>query len=255
MVVALNEWLGRVKTSVASQQHFLANAAHQLRTPLAGLQMRIEQAARDPAKRMDLATIEDIRMSTQRMTHLTNQLLSLARAEAGVPVEQMSDDVALQGLIEDLANEMMARAIRKSIDFGLDLQPVKVNGNKVLIREMVSNLLDNALLYTPPHGKVTIETRSTEAGAQLTIENEGPSIPDPLRQQVFERFYRLEGSPPGGCGLGLAIVREIALLHRATVSLEEPDQGAGTRVRIVFPPEAHPRRLIRGTAAEPAGTD
>jgi len=235
MVAALNEWLRRVDASVKSQHSFLANAAHQLRTPLAGLTMQLEQALGRSGSSVDRESLGALRATTQRIVHLANQLLSLARAEAGVGDEQLAKPVDLRRVVELAANDVLPRSIRKSIDLGLHLQPAAVLGNELLLRELVSNLLDNAVLYTPPGGRVTVSTLRFGERVELVVEDNGPGIPEASREQVFERFHRLDGSVAGGCGLGLAIVREIALLHQATVSIGSPEHGTGAVIRVVFP--------------------
>jgi two-component system sensor histidine kinase TctE len=129
----------------------------------------------------------------------------------------------------------MPRAIAKEIDLGLELDSASVHGDELLIGELLSNLLDNAITYTHSGGRVTIRSRTDGGSAVLEVEDDGPGIPPEERERVFGRFYRVEGSPGEGCGLGLAIVHEIAHLHGATVEITAPAQGPGTLVVVRFP--------------------
>jgi two-component system sensor histidine kinase TctE len=133
----------------------------------------------------------------------------------------------------------MPPAIAKNIDVGLELEHAVVHGSPFLINELVSNLVDNAITYGPPGGRVTVRTRATAIGTRIEVEDDGPGISGEERSRVFDRFYRIVGSSGTGCGLGLAIVREIAQLHGACVELHSPVDGVGTLVVVQFPPAAH----------------
>jgi two-component system sensor histidine kinase TctE len=236
LVVALNQLLVQVEESHRNQQRFLANAAHQLRTPLAGLQAHAELAltAVPLAARTELSQVH---AATVRMVRLANQLLALARAEAGGRVEPPAT-VELKTLVEGVADDWVHRAMDLDVDLGFELQPAAVQGDVLLLREALGNLVHNALEYGARGGHVTVRTgrgpESGERGAFVEVEDDGPGIPAAERERVLERFYRAPGTPGTGSGLGLAIVREIAAAHGATLHLGEGAGGKGCRVTIRF---------------------
>jgi two-component system sensor histidine kinase TctE len=234
VVQALNNLLQQLGATLRAQQQFVANAAHQLRTPLAGQRMQVEYGLqqRDPAEwRRVLVTMK---LATERTVHLANQLLTLAKAELGSHQLEFTRWLDLRSVVEDVTGEWMPRAIAKEIDVGLELSAAPVNGDALLIGELLSNLLDNAISYTPSGGRVTIRSGTSAAYSVLEVEDEGMGIPVEEREKVFRRFYRVEGSPGEGCGLGLAIVHEIAHLHGGTVEIGMPAGGRGTLVTVRF---------------------
>jgi two-component system sensor histidine kinase TctE len=186
--------------------------------------------------------------STDRAAHLINQLLSLARAEASFEKLYAVETVDLDAIVREVALELYPRAQAKRIDLGVEAgdQTLRVEGNTVLLREMLKNLVDNAIKYTPRGGSVTARTRY--AGSPVfEVEDNGPGIPEADRERVFERFYRVLGSGVDGSGLGLPIVREIAELHRGTVTLDANPAGKGTLARVVFPrSHLQPPRRVQG---------
>lgn len=233
MLSRLNELFGLLRAASAAQQRFLAEAAHQLRTPLAGLQTQIELATNEGRFATDherLARIED---ATGRMTHLVNQLLTYARAEPTAAASQVFEPVALHRLAEQAASIFLDRALAKGIDLGFDITPAEVTGISWMLREALANLIDNALRYTPPNGVVTVRTGQRDGAPFMEVEDDGFGIPETERELVFGRFYRIPGSPGDGCGMGLAIVREIAELHGAAVRLAASSSG-GLRASIDF---------------------
>lgn len=238
LVGAINELLGRLAQALEAQQRFIANAAHQLRTPLAGLKTHVELMRREASRNGNPALIDMIAGETERASHLANQLLTLARAEPGssLPLARVSMD--LQDLVSQSAQAWVPRAVAREIDLGFDLQRARILGDPQLLRELLANLLDNALIHTRGGGRVTARTRVDAGSAILEIEDDGPGIPAAEREKVFERFYRVPGTTVEGGGLGLAIVREIAERHDAGVVLRTPDSGRGLLVRIEFRPAA-----------------
>ena len=235
VVHALNNLLAQLGATLRAQQQFVANAAHQLRTPLAGLRMQAEYGLqqRDPAEwRRVLATLK---LATERTAHLANQLLTLARTEGGNLQSEAMRPLDLRAVAERVTEESMPRAIAKNIDLGLELGAATISGDELLIGELLSNLFDNAITYAREGGRITIRTRSEAHAAVLEVEDDGPGIPLDEREKVFGRFYRVEGSPGEGCGLGLAIVREIAHLHGAAVTIETAASGNGTLIVVRFP--------------------
>lgn len=236
VVLALNNLLERLAAALRSQEAFVANAAHQLRTPLAGLRMQVEYALQqdDPGEwQRALATLAPL---TGRTIHLVNQLLTLAKAE--VSIDTAMDRVDLGQEVEDLAAEWMPQAIAKDIDLGLEVAHAAVRGNAFLIRELVSNLLDNAIRYSPRCGRVTVRTLLRDERVVLEIEDEGPGIPRAERMNVFRRFYRMDGDATEGSGLGLSIVEEISRSHGADVDIGEARDGRGALVTVAFPDPA-----------------
>jgi two-component system sensor histidine kinase TctE len=233
LVGALNGLLFRLNAAIESQQRFIANAAHQLRTPLAGLKTHAELARRQPSGPELKSLLDMIAGETQRTSHLVNQLLTLARAEPGEAASRQP--VNLHEIIGRDLRDWVQRAVGKNIDLGFELQDAWVLGEPLLLRELVANLLDNALAYTEAGGSVTVRTGVRDGESVLEVEDNGPGIPKPEREKVFERFYRIAATGGEGCGLGLSIVSEIAERHSASVALSVPAAGRGTLVRAVFP--------------------
>jgi len=237
-IEALNRLLAQLRESNEMQQRFLANAAHQLRTPLAGLQMHLELLLRRDLSPEVREEIAGMHIATVRAGHLANQLLALAKAEASMDDSGRFATVDLHSVADHAVQEWVQRAIARDIDLGFVLEHATVPGNAVLLGELLDNLLDNALRYTPPGGSVTVRCGSELGFPYLSVEDNGPGIPESAHGRVFERFYRIQGTPGDGAGLGLAIVKEVALRHRGVLRIERPngdDQGRGTRIVIRFP--------------------
>jgi two-component system sensor histidine kinase TctE len=245
LVGALNQLFGQVAEASSNQQRFLANAAHQLRTPLAGLQAHTEIALAQLAKSRSQGIAEETQMqleqvhrATIRTARLANQLLALARAEPGGTRVEASP-VNLRAVVEDAADEWVHRAMAKEIDLGFELADVQVEGDALLLREALGNLIHNALEYSPAGGRVTVRTGTRNNHPILEVEDDGPGIPSAEREQVLERFYRIKGTAGTGSGLGLSIVREIAAAHRARIEIgsgETPGGASGgCKVGLTFP--------------------
>lgn len=239
LVQGLNQLLGQLTEASRNQQRFLSNAAHQLRTPLAGLQAHTELALAHPVPDAVRTQLEQVHGAAVRTARLASQLLALARVEPGGRPDP-SARVNLRRVAEESADEWVRRALAKDIDFGFELGDAEITGEEFLLREAYGNLAHNALEYTPRGGHVTARTAIRDSHPILEIEDDGPGIPVAERGQVLERFYRVPGSPGSGSGLGLAIVREIALAHGAELLFDAGAGGRGCRATLLFPPLSQP---------------
>ena len=242
-ILSINELMARLDASLAAQQRFVADAAHQMRTPLAGLKTQAELALRQHDAAGIEHTMRQIVVGADRAARLVNQLLALARADSDAPAPMARLD--LDRLTLEVAREWVPRAMDKRIDLGFESAPTAcyVEGNDVLLRELLGNLLDNAIRYTGPGGRVTARVIANDL-ITLEVEDNGIGIEPIDRERVFERFYRVLGTETEGSGLGLAIVRTIAEVHRARVALDPNPNERGTVVRIVFPrSKAEPQPL------------
>ena len=235
LVRALNQLFGQVAESSSNQQRFLANAAHQLRTPLAGLQAHTELALAQDVPEANRAQLEQVHRATIRTARLANQLLALARAEPGGYRPDAFTRVNLRAVVEDAADEWVHRAMAKEIDLGFELSDAQVAGEALLLREALGNLVHNALEYSSAGGRVTVRTGMRNEMPFLEVEDDGPGIPPAEREQVLERFYRVAGTAGTGSGLGLSIVREIALAHGTEVAIGAGEGGRGSKVGLTFP--------------------
>ena len=234
LVDALNHLLDQLHDASALQQRFLANAAHQLRTPLAGLQMHLELLLRDELTASVRSELERMHGATGRASRLANQLLALAKAESPEESGKLKDPVDLMDVASAAARNWTRKAIALNIDLGYSLAPATAFGDPLLIPELLDNLIDNALRYTPAGGTVTVSTGQRDGNPYLTVEDTGSGITAAERDKVFERFYRVPGTASEGSGLGLAIVKEIVDRHGATVVIGSGAAG-GTCVTVSFP--------------------
>jgi two-component system sensor histidine kinase TctE len=232
LVAALNGLLEEVAAASRKQQRFLADAAHQLRTPLAGLQAHTELALAQPMPQACRAQLEQVHRATIRTGRLANQLLTLARAEPGA--RSSSEEINLKDLAGAEAETWVRQSLARDIDLGFELDAAAVEGDAFLLREALSNLVHNALEYSNRGGRVTVRTGRRNGHAYLEVEDDGPGIAPAQRERVLERFYRVPGTPGTGSGLGLAIVREIAASHAASMFIVDGAAG-GCRVGITFP--------------------
>jgi two-component system sensor histidine kinase TctE len=222
LVRSLNDMLERLSQTIHMQKRFIADAAHQMKTPLAGMRMQSELALRETDQEEIHRSLEQLSKSSQSATRLVNQLLALARAENQTPEAKSFLRLELCELARNVVQDWVQASFTYRIDLGFEQpgHPVMVLGNPVMLRELLSNLIDNALRYTPSPGSVTVRVRTAEGKfAILEVEDTGPGIPTTERSHVFERFYRILGSNVEGSGLGLSIVREIAQQHDADVDI------------------------------------
>ena len=236
LVGSVNDLLTRLKDSIATQKRFLADAAHQLKTPLAGLSLQADLAQREGASAGDLKqSLQQIGHASERATHTVNQLLALARAEAGgAAMAQQRCDLA--ALTIEVVREAVPRAFDRQIDLGYEgpepgAPELVLQGNPTLLKEMIRNLVENALHYTtstpaaPGHVTVRLQSDPFSRALVLQVEDNGPGVPAAERETVFQPFYRALGTNVHGTGLGLSIVREIAAQHRAVVDLDDAHPG------------------------------
>lgn len=236
-IEAFNHLLSQLRESNAVQQRFLTNAAHQLRTPLAALQMHLELMNARELPEDVRREIESMHGATTRATRLANQLLVLAKAESFTEQRRLKTLLNLRSLADAAVHEWVPRAIARDIDLGFELRDASVLGDAVLLTEALNNLIDNALRYTPSGGSATVCCGVRSSQPYLSVEDSGPGIPTWAHERVFERFFRIPGTLGDGAGLGLAIVQEVAEQHGARVEIANPG-ASGTRVTLVFPPPA-----------------
>jgi len=235
LIGALNALFDRLRTSLEQERRFTADAAHELRTPLAAVKTQAQVAIGATADAERSRALANVVAGTDRASRLVEQLLVLARLDpqTALPPGQTVD---LQALAQQGVAESAPAAAGKGIEVGLAPgAAAPVAGDAVLLAVLLRNLLDNAVRYTPPGGEVEVSVRPVDGGVSLTVVDNGPGIPEAERGQVFERFHRVLGSGEAGSGLGLSIVRRIADLHRAGVSLEAGPGGRGLRVEVSFP--------------------
>ncbi len=230
----INDLLGRLGLAIATQQRFIANAAHQLRTPLAGLKLQVERAQREQDLSAMKPALTHIQGCVDRMSHLTTQLLILARAE---PIDGNYElrPVDLCQLAKETCIDWVPKALQRHMELSFEglTQPLTVQGDEVLLRELLANLLDNAICYGHDQGNILVKVESYPS-PRLSVEDDGFGIPELEMDKVFERFYRIPGSPGDGCGLGLAIIKEIADLHKAQLQLNRINAAGGTRADLIF---------------------
>lgn len=242
LVDSLNRLFVLVNAQAESQRRFVADAAHQLRTPLAGLQAQVEAwaqaaGARDAQGSLALPTeqVYKLRNATRRTSQLANQLLALSRADARGMQSQPQQRVDLKALCEDSLQIHLDAATARGIDLGLDAEPVLVMGHEWLLRELLSNLVDNAVKYSHDGGTVTIRCGRRGAQAFLEVEDDGPGVASEEMPRILERFYRVQGTQGEGTGLGLAIAEEIARVHHSHLQLQPGVDGRGLKVTLPFP--------------------
>jgi two-component system, OmpR family, sensor kinase len=238
LIAALNGLLGRLERALHAQQAFVADAAHELRTPLSALHLQAQLAERASGDADRRAAMADLRAGVQRLTRLVEQLLTLAREEPGVATRPFGPvDLAelARAVIADHAQLAAARNIDLGFADGGAGPPAIVAGDADALRTLVANLVANAVRYTPENGKIDVVAAVDDGGPALAVRDTGPGIPAAERDRVFDRFYRGAAAPGPGSGLGLAIVKSIADRHRAHVVLGDGLDGAGLGVTVRFP--------------------
>ncbi len=259
LVDQLNRLLGRVDAAFAAQRAFIADAAHELRSPLTAvrLQLQLLDRAPDPAARTQARV--QLGAAVDRAIHLVGQLLALARNEPRDVPPETRVPVSLREVATEALAEMHALAVERRIELALEaVSEAQVSGDREALRILVRNLVDNAIRYTPAGGRVQVSIGSggAEAGAWLEVIDTGPGIPPAERSRAFDRFHRRASAPEGGCGLGLAIVKAVADRHGARVTLGDAPAG-GLKVTVAFPDAAgavlrHPEPPSQPPPAAPA---
>ncbi|MBK6350698.1 MAG: ATP-binding protein [Steroidobacteraceae bacterium] len=236
VATALNDLLVRLKESVERERSFIADAAHELRTPFTALDLQVQSLRAETAGAAHDAAVQGLETGVARATRLVEQLLALAREERDGNREH--EAVALVDLARDVIEEMLPLADTRGVDLGMErADTVRVGGDREALRVLIRNLLDNAIRYSPAATQVdvSVERRDgAEPRALLVVSDGGPGIPPPERERVFDRFYRVPGTASPGSGLGLALVRSIAAHHHAHIQLGAGPDGRGLRVSVEF---------------------
>ncbi len=249
LVKALNQLFKHLGEDIELQKRFISNAAHQLRTPLAVLGTYCDLARKLVVSQQTEEAHEvlsELDSGIARMSKLVSRLLALARSEPSVATNRNHCLIDLNSLASTITAANVPESIKKRIDlefFPAD-QPALIQGDQSSLEELVSNLVENSILYTPIGGNTAVKVSTDSNHIDLRIEDDGPGIPVSERQKVFERFYRIPGTEQPGTGLGLAIVKEIATVHNAKIQISDRFNGNGTSITVSFP------RAARQTASD-----
>jgi two-component system sensor histidine kinase TctE len=236
LVRALNHLLQQLREEIKAHQRFVANAAHQLRTPLAGLKTYSSIGSEMCDTKELQHVVQELDHGIDRASRIVGQLLALARAEGGDSgAARTKTAVDVNFLVSDVVAELADQAMGKAIDlrFELSEEPAMICCDPTGLRHLLSNLIENSLLYSGNGATVVVSVKNEE-NVSLTVYDTGPGIPIEERTRVFERFYRIAGTSANGSGLGLAIVKEVASAHGAAVSIDAGPCGQGTLVRVEF---------------------
>ncbi len=238
LVSAINHLFEKTEEKIKAQHRFIANAAHQLRTPLAGLKtytsIGIEVTEIDELS----GIVKELDCGVDRASRMVGQLLALARADGQVPSFKIDTKglIDLNFLVSDAVTDLVEQAVLKGILLTYEPaeSPAHVKGEAASITHLVTNIIENAIFYTPPQGNVSVRVKSGEK-VSFEVSDTGPGIPLSERQNVFERFYRIVGTPGNGSGLGLSIVQEVAAAHGASVTVKDAHGNQGTSIVVDFP--------------------
>lgn len=231
---SLNGLLARLSDALSAQRRFTADAAHELRTPLAALKLQLDLARRTGAAQGASASLDDLDAAVTRASHVVEQLMTLARVEPEALAMQKSR-CDLVAIAKDAIVARAGLADQKHIDLGLaHADPATVDGDAASLAILLSNLVDNALRYTPAGGRIDVCVGNADGVPTLTVADDGPGIPAEDRERVFDRFYRGAGNDVPGSGLGLSIVKRIADAHGASIALDTPGTGSGLVVTVRF---------------------
>jgi two-component system, OmpR family, sensor histidine kinase TctE len=235
VVITLNRLFTTLRAAAQSQQQFIANTAHQLRTPITGMQAQLDLLAAEPDAQPIKERLLTLQVGIRQLAHSANQLLTLARADPAANIAAKNQMVDLSAIAGEVVAKFFDRALLANIDLGLEARAAGIHADPSLLDDLLSNLVDNALKYTPAGGSVTVNAGQQSGRPYLAVEDNGPGIPEAERQRVRQRFYRMPNSPGHGSGLGLAIVDEIAQLYGASLVIGPGAGGLGTKVVLRFP--------------------
>jgi two-component system sensor histidine kinase TctE len=234
LVRAINGLLARAQDDSRARQSFLADIAHQLRTPLAGFKAQLELLRTSQGLNREAEQSAQLMTgSVDRMIRQTNQLLSLARAEPGQVENKRFETVELDKLMAESIQHFVQEADKKNIDIGFELQPARIMGDRFLLRDLVDNLVDNAVRYCYANGRITVKCFQEPGIVTIVVDDSGPGVPVGDREKIFKRFIRLDDKT-SGTGLGLAIVHDIATVHDARIGIENGPEDKGTRFAVRF---------------------
>jgi len=235
LVESLNALLQRLEGSFDTQRRFAADAAHELRTPLTALTLQVQLAARALSDTERATALERMEQGVKRATRLVQQLLTMARLDPeAAQMPAVPIDLALLAAV--VVDELQPLAAQKSITLQMQApEPVRVIGQEDALRILLTNLIDNAIRYTAPGGRVDVCVQQNDASVHLIVQDNGPGIPVDERERVFDRFYRGRDAAAGGSGLGLAIVRQIAEMHGGSVTLRPRTDASGLQALASFP--------------------
>jgi two-component system sensor histidine kinase TctE len=236
LIREVNALIERLKSMMEGQRRFIADAAHQLRTPFAGLRAQAELARREEASAPVKEALERICVGAQRCSRLVTQLLTLTRNEPEARLQSPLVLLDLGRIAQEATSHWAPEALQRDIDLGFESEPrqLPLKGDEAGLRDLIDNLIDNAIHYTPAGGHVTVRV-GYAGSAWLRVEDDGPGIPPEQRSRVFERFHRIPGSGQPGSGLGLAIVREVVVRHGADLELSDASGGKGALFTVRFP--------------------
>lgn len=240
LVDEVNDLMARLGRTFDFQNRFVADAAHQLKTPVSGLKAQIELALRESDPERVRHSLAQLYISADRLSRLVRQLLSLARNEPGALDSMQLQPLDLNAFALEVSMDWVPESLKRHIDLGFEGhgQPLVIDADRDRLRELINNLIDNAIRYSQANGRVTVRLAPDDGEApghcRLSISDDGPSIPVEERARIFERFHRLLGTQEDGSGLGLAIVSEIATLHSARITLEEDTDGVGNTFSVIF---------------------
>ena len=235
IVNAINALFFRVDSSIQLQKMFVADAAHELRTPLAALKLQLQLVERTTDDEERMTGIKKLHERLNRATHLVQQLLILAR-QSDVDEQKIDQKVSVPKLARQVVGDFSLLAENKNIDLGVDVaeEDLYVQGNVDSLRVMLGNVVDNAIRYTAKDGRIDVNVRKENHQILLSVSDNGMGIPTHDRERIFDRFYRCEGTGESGSGLGLAIVKNVADMHKATIMLSEAQVGTGLIFTIAF---------------------
>jgi two-component system OmpR family sensor kinase len=240
MATAMNELLSRLSAALDAQQVFVADAAHELLTPLAALQVQVQVLERAPSEDRRSRAILDVRASLERCIGLARQLLTLARHSAELPAEP-AQPLLLSQVVRSAITDVLPKAHARRIDLGVAGElDCTISGDEKGLQTLLANLLDNAIKYSPVAGRVDVTIGAERDHPVITVSDSGPGIRQSERARVFDRFYRSKDVDAEGSGLGLAIAKEIAARHGAQIDLVTPGRLGGLDVQVRFEADVAP---------------